>query len=469
MSEKQEDFRWSSMLRWDGTVGRGTYAFVGVFGFAVKHNLDRILASGVFGRPWGIFSYWIPLDRAIRITTLEPAEARFLLTMVAISLPFIYVGLAMTMRRLRSAGLPPGLLVLFFVPFVNLLFFVTLALVPERSAAPPQRNTSALHHLLDRMIPDHALGAATLSALVTGTLGTGLAVLSVVYLRDFGWSLFVALPFVMGMVAAILHGHHRPASAGGSIGVGVLSVTVLGVLLLALAVEGLVCVLMAAPIGLPMAGLGGFVGYLVQRRTELRPATPGLLLALLAAMPLLMGAEAADPQAPPLYEVVTVVEVAAPPDAVWQRVISFTPLPAPRDWMFRAGIAYPMRAEMHGTGVGAERHCVFSTGAFVEPIEVWDAPRRLKFSVTSNPAPMQEWTPYGNIPASHLEGFLVSEGGQFHLVPLEGGRTRVEATTWYHHGLWPAAYWRLWSDAIIHRIHLRVLEHVKQRSEAGLP
>ena len=71
--------------------------------------------------------------------------------------------------------------------------------------------------------------------------------------------------------------------------------------------------------------------------------------------------------------------------------MSFSEIPPPTEWMFRAGIAYPVRARIQGNGVGAERQCVFSTGAFVEPIEVWDEPRKLKFSVTSNPAPMEEW------------------------------------------------------------------------------
>jgi hypothetical protein len=136
--------------------------------------------------------------------------------------------------------------------------------------------------------------------------------------------------------------------------------------------------------------------------------------------------------------------------------------------MFRAGIAYPQRAEILGNGPGAERHCVFSTGAFVEPIEVWDEPRRLKFSVTSNPAPMEEWTPYSHIEPSHLHGFLVSTGGQFLLTPLPNGGTQLEGTTWYRHTLWPAAYWRLWSDAIIHQIHLRVLLHIRAEAEKHL-
>ncbi len=146
-------------------------------------------------------------------------------------------------------------------------------------------------------------------------------------------------------------------------------------------------------------------------------------------------------------------------------VVAFTQIPPPNEWIFRAGIAYPIRAEMHGTGVGAERHCVFSTGAFVEPIEVWVEPRLLKFSVTSNPSPMEEWTPYHHIEPPHLHGFLVSEGGQFLLTPLSNGGTRLEGTTWYRHGLWPAQYWRIWSDQIIHEIHLRVLRHIRDEVE----
>jgi hypothetical protein len=50
--------------------------------------------------------------------------------------------------------------------------------------------------------------------------------------------------------------------------------------------------------------------------------------------------------------------------------------------------------------------------------------------------------------------------------PLDGGRrTRIAGTTWYEHNLWPAGYWRVWSNHIIHRIHGRVLNHVKRLSE----
>lgn len=166
-----------------------------------------------------------------------------------------------------------------------------------------------------------------------------------------------------------------------------------------------------------------------------------------------MGAEYLERPAPPLFEVRTAIEIHGPPEEVWRQVVAFSELPEPREWLFRAGIAYPVRATIQGHGPGAVRHCVFSTGAFLEPIEVWDEPRRLKFSVTSNPPPMQEWTPYSELHPRHLDGFLVSRRGQFLQTPLPDGSTRLEGTTWYHHHMWPAGSWRMWSDGIIHPPH----------------
>ena len=40
-------------------------------------------------------------------------------------------------------------------------------------------------------------------------------------------------------------------------------------------------------------------------------------------------------------------------------------------------------------------------------------------------------------------------------------------TTWYTNRMWPAPYWHLWSDYIIHRIHGRVLTHIQQLAEAA--
>jgi hypothetical protein len=172
----------------------------------------------------------------------------------------------------------------------------------------------------------------------------------------------------------------------------------------------------------------------------------------------------AQPQ-PALFAVTTTMEIQAPAQIVWKNVVSFSELPPPDEIMFRVGIAHPTRAEIRGTGVGAVRHCMFSTGAFVEPITVWDEPNLLRFSVEQNPAPMEEWSIYEKVHPPHLEDFFLSQQGEFRLLPISQNKTLVKGTTWYHHNLWPESYWKVWSDFVIHTIHRRVLRHIKDLSE----
>lgn len=458
----------AELWRSSGTIDRGPYALVGLIGFTLKHNLDRLVATYVFHRPWGLFNYWVPVRDVARITALHSGDARFLETMIVLALPFIWVGVALTTKRLRSANLPSPLVLLFFVPVLNLLFFLLLCLVPARNSATTALRTEwPKGSAFARIIPESVLGSAAISLLFTVPAGLAMVLIGVQLLTNYGWGLFVALPFTMGFTAALIYGLRQPRSLGGCVGVACLSTALLGLALLALAVEGIFCLVMAMPIAQPLAAIGGTFGYLVQRRRWLQQGTPAFLSVLLIFVPGIQWMEHVAAPVPSVYIVRSAIDIKAPPEKVWKQVVAFAEIPPPREWMFRAGIAYPIRAEILGSGPGAERHCVFSTGAFVEPIEVWDEPRKLKFSVTSNPAPMEEWTPYSHIEPPHLHGFLVSNGGQFLLTTLPNGGTRLEGTTWYRHTLWPAAYWRLWSDAIVHQIHLRVLRHIRDEAENG--
>src|ERR1043165_1871728 len=201
-----------------------------------------------------------------------------------------------------------------------------------------------------------------------------------------------------------------------------------GAALRALAFEAIICLLMAAPLALALALIGALAGHMAQASLW-RGVPPHVYCVPVLAIPLMLGAEHLSHGPAALLAVTSAVVVNAPPERVWRHVVSFAELPPPRETLFRLGIAYPVRAQIAGHGPGALRHCVFSTGSFVEPIEVWDKPRLLQFSVTQNPAPMQEWTPYRHVHPPHLNGFLVSRKGRFLLTPLPGGRTRLEGSS----------------------------------------
>src|SRR5207302_9078608 len=196
---------------------------------------------------------------------------------------------------------------------------------------------------------------------------------------------------------------------------------------------------------LALAAPGGMLGYAIQSGHWLNKGTPAMLSIVLLFTPAFQGVEHRVKPPAEIFEVRTAIRVNAPPERVWNQVVAFAEIPPPKELLFRAGIAYPIRAEISGHGVGAVRHCVFSTGPFAEPIEVWDEPRLLKFGVTANPAPLNELSPYGNIQPPHLHGYFVSKQGQFLLTALPGDRTRLECTIGYQHTMWPATNWHSWS------------------------
>jgi uncharacterized membrane protein YhaH (DUF805 family) len=462
--------KFSDLWHWEGTIDRGPYALVGLIGFGIKHNLDRLVATAVFHRRWSLFNYWIPLDRAVRISLLSPSDRVFLFWMLALSLPFIWVGVALTLRRLRAMGVPLWLVALFFAPYLNLLFFLILCIYPSQSAEdlskPPKEREN---RTLKRIIPESTWGSVTMAMLITSLLGLGATLLSVkTALSAYGLGLFVALPFSLGLVAVLLHGYHEPRNLASCLAVAALSIGLLALLLLALAIEGVICLLMAAPIGLGLGLIGGLVGYWIQRRRWSHLQTQATFGAMLLFVPFLIGAEGLKPQEAPLLRVSTRIEIDAPPETVWRFLASFPTLPPPTEWPFRVGIAYPLRSTLEGSGPGARRECQFSSGEFIEPIRVWEKNRRLVFTISGAPPVMEEMSPYGHIHTRHIDGqYFQAQDAEFVLTPLANGHTLLTGTSRYRNRMWPVAYWRLWSDAIVHQIHLRVFRHIKRLSEAS--
>ncbi len=462
-------FRLRDLWSWDGTIDRGAYALIGLIGFAIKHNLDRFIAWSVFHRSWSILDYWRPLRGAKGIAAVSHSDSSFLLTLVLMSLPFIWIGVMQTLRRLRSIGVPGWLVVFFFVPYFNLLFFLVLCVLPPQRTTdePSPRSTYGSNETLSSYLPQSALGSAMVGIAVTAIIGAGFAALSIGILSEYGWGLFIGVPFCLGLFSVLVYGYHTPRSYGSCIAISCTSVVVAGALLVALAVEGIFCIAMAVPIVCPLAIIGGSIGYFIQRRPGALAAAPGAYLIVLVIAPMIMGAEAFGPQVPPIYEVRTEMEIAAPAAVVWQRLVTFPTLPPPHEWPFRLGIAFPIRSQLRGVGVGARRECQFSSGQFAEPIVGWEENRRLRFTIAEAPLLMEEWSPWGHISTRHIdEHYFRAHDAEFTLTPLANGDTLLTGVSRYENRMWPSAYWRLWTDAIVHDIHLRVFGFVKETAEA---
>lgn len=284
-------------------------------------------------------------------------------------------------------------------------------------------------------------------------------VLGVYVFERYGSALFIVVPIALGFSSGFI-GARWPRGDARSSAIATLltNMAAVAVALLFVAIEGIVCIAMAAPLAFLAALPGMFVALTMFRLPYTRTPrwTAGIALPL---VPLAMFVEDRIDSEPVMRAVVTSVLVDAPIERVFETVIAFPRIESEPAWYFRLGIAHPLEARIDGSGVGAVRYCTFSTGSFVEPITAWDAPHLLAFDVTENPPPLEELSLHDHVHAPHLEGFLVARRGQFRL-EQRGDQVLLEGTTWYTHDMAPAWYWGAISDALIHRIHERVLGHI---------
>jgi hypothetical protein len=434
-------------------VDRRTYAVAGVALAALKYAVEAVVLWRLTGRLLSPLEFVSPSFIA-RSRTLEAAPEWLAWALFLWSMPFIWIALSMSVRRAAAAGVSPWVGVAVLLPLVNLVVMAVLVCLPDRAAPPPAAVTAAPSSLAD----------ASMLRAVAAALAVGFAtfLVGVYAFRMYGAVLFFGTPLVMGVVAGFLANRPVGRSTAATVQIGVLVMFFAGGVLLAFAFEGLICLVMAAPIVMPLSIAGALLGKWIAEAT---PSGMAQGLPVILSLPLLAGAESLM-HSPVEYEVLTVVDVAAPPQVVWRHVVSFPDLPEPDEWFFRCGIACPVRARIEGSGVGAVRHCEFSTGDFVEPITVWDEPRRLAFDVVDQPDPMVELSPWRHVHPPHLEhSALASRRGEFRLVPVAHDRTRLEGRTWYTFDMHPRAYWTVWSNLSIHAIHRRVLEHVRRLAE----
>lgn len=245
----------------------------------------------------------------------------------------------------------------------------------------------------------------------------------------YGWSLFVVLPLLVSTGASFLWSLQGSRSFWSAYGIACASLLLLGIMLLFIAIDGFICLVMALPISVVLGIPGTFLGRYLARLASSRRGGTALPRLLIALFPPIAAFDASTQSSPPMRTVTTSVAIRAPAERVWQTVIAFPPITKRPDGIFRLGFAYPLSAQISGSGVGAIRHCTFSTGSFVEPVTQWDPPRLLAFDVTSCPEPMQEFSPYRDFHARHLKNFMVSHHGEFR-VQQAGAITILQGTTW---------------------------------------
>jgi uncharacterized membrane protein YhaH (DUF805 family) len=386
-------------------VDRRTYAVTGGGLMVLKYVVEWLALASMADAVYSPLDFLNPLISA-RAQMANSAPEWLGIMWVVWTLPFLWVALSMSFRRADDAGLSPWIGFFVLVPVFNLLVMIGLSLVRTADRSYEAIEREIMKEIKEIEEVEEAESGSNGLAMVNSILGgIGIGALyasvmiqiSVYGLESYGATLFFGTPVATGAAAAYLLNMRCRRSIGASVGVALASVFLASLGLLLFALEGVICIVMAAPIMLPMALVGGLIGKAIADRR--RNVVRGLAACLLV----LPGMAAVESRVADRSEFVVLssVDIDAPAERVWQTVIDFPPIDAPLEWYFRLGIAAPESARLVGSGVEATRHCNFTTGSFVEPITAWDPPRRLAFDVRTDAVPAHPPAPPGRRVSQH--------------------------------------------------------------------
>src|SRR5262249_46260112 len=158
--------------QWEGRVNGQEYFGVGTIAFATKVLLDFFVLTLVFHHKWTPLFYWRPLGAVTGVLYLDNGNARVALAMLFLSLPFLWLGVAMTAKRLRDADRPLWGVCLFFVPILNFLAFIVFCFFrsvpqPHKPIAAPWPDVKPF----GKWIPRSKWGSALLATILAAFLG----------------------------------------------------------------------------------------------------------------------------------------------------------------------------------------------------------------------------------------------------------------------------------------------------------
>ena len=430
-----------------GEVSPAVYAIAAPLLVLSQHGLV-VLAYRMSGRPLvPDQEFWLlPLRRLAVLPDLSPAAAALAF---AFSLMVAWALAVLSYKRASRAGRGFELAALSVVPGLQIPAIAVLALVPPRRVpadleAEPQSRVS---HILQGIL-------AGVAIIVFAVL------VSAVTFGAYGWGLFVLTPLTVGMASAFIANRDAALEFGTTLWLAMTAAALGSLALIMFALEGLVCIVMAAPLAVVAVLVGALIGRSIAIARH-DPRKPFLTVALLPAV---FAFEAAMPPSVTIATQESIV-IAAPPSAVWRILTSDAPITAPVGLVGRAGLAHPLRGRLLGEGVGADRIGYFSTGVARERITQWRPGRRLAFALLSQPPAMEEMSPYREVHAPHVHGYFDTGETQFDLEPLPDGQTRLSVSASHVLRIDPVLYWQPIARWAVRENAGRVLRFVKHRSE----
>lgn len=100
-----------------------------------------------------------------------------------------------------------------------------------------------------------------ISVLITVVISGSLSLWGIYRIGEYGIALFILTPFLIGFCSTLLYGYKNKITKRQAIWIGYTTLAICTLALIIFAIEGLICIVMAAPIGILLTWIGSRLGY----------------------------------------------------------------------------------------------------------------------------------------------------------------------------------------------------------------
>lgn len=273
------------------------------------------------------------------------------------------------------------------------------------------------------------------------------------------------MPLSLGAIVCFLGYKFDRPSEFWALGAPSLTMAALLVGSLVFYLEAAICVLVAVPIVLPFAFLGGWIMSLILKKRETggRLQLAGFVLLPFAVAPLEQAWE--SPHTTHVME--NTIAIAATPEEIWKQIYEVPAIARdeiPAQWIYHLGFPRPVAAMIDREGVGGRRHATFEGDvSFYEVVTVWEPTKRLSFTIKADPA----FVPHTAFDEHIIVGgrFYDVLDGTYELEKVDAGNTILHLSSTHRLSTrfnWYAGWWSEW---VMSQIQGSILEVIKDRAE----
>ena len=266
---------------------------------------------------------------------------------------------------------------------------------------------------------------------------------------DYGASFFVLFPFAVGFSIGTLEKKHQVSASL------IFGLLIFMGLLLASALEGLVCVLMALPIFVIMILLGSWVQ---KRLLKKPPKDDRKLMISMTPIVILLIASPIEQMIMPEPKVITIensIKLNYPPELVFDEVKQMEKLDAEKPMGLWMGLPAPYKCELEADSVGALRYCHFENGQIIAQITKYEKGKILEMDVINYTLTGRDWFQFVD--------------AVYRFEELSSGVTKITRTSSYKSMLNPGFYWRPLEAWGIDQEHQFVLNSLKKNLSEKYP